>query len=474
MNNHSAICVLGSGAVGQTVAYAGRKAGLSVTVIETQAPGGTCPNRGCDAKKPYVNAAGLMYRVGCLNAAAGGIDATAIQWSEIARFKKSFTDPVGVLTAADLRKAGIELIEGSPSFIDDSSIEVNSRIISADRYIIATGQRPRTLDVPGGELTINSDELLDLDDLPRRVTFIGGGYVGMEFACASAIAGHEVSVIATRDHTLAGFDSDIVAIMEQALPNLGPHGVRVIPNRRVGSVTKNTAGELTVHANDSDATALVTADLVVNASGRVASIDTLNLDACGVTHSHNGIVVDNHLRCPGNIRFWAGGDVADNGRPALIPTAVDDARILAHNLFTAGSDTELKHRSVAQQCSVAFTTPAVAGAGFTELEARSQYGDHIHVAGGSMSNKKFFRELGQSHIAYKYIFDQDRRLLGAHFTGEGADEVINLFGLALGHVGDNHPLYAATLTYPSVSAALQNAFRSALKGIMKGDSVRKT
>lgn len=465
MDNHYNVCVLGSGAVGQTVAHAGRKAGLSVAVIEAQAFGGTCPNRGCDAKKPFVNAAGLMYRVGCLNRAAGGIDATTIRWPEIARFKKSFTDPVGALTEGELRKVGAELIQGLPVFIDESTLEIDGRRITADHFIIATGQRPRILDIPGHELTINSDELLELDALPHRVAFIGGGYVGMEFACAAAMAGHEVSIIATRDHTLAGFEPDVVATMERALPNLGPHGVRVIPNRRVGSVTKNSTGELVVHANDADASTLVTADLVVNASGRVASVDTLNLAAAGVTHSAHGVEVDQYLRCPGNARFWAGGDVADNGRPALIPTAVDDARILAHNLFKAGAEAELKPRSAAPQSSVAFTMPAVAGAGLTEAQARDQYGDAIHVAGGSMASKKFFRELGQTHIAYKLIFDKDRRLLGAHFTGEGADEVINLFGLALGQVGDEHPLFNATLTYPSVSAALQGVFRKAVLGI---------
>lgn len=124
MTNHFNICILGSGAVGQTVAYRGRKAGLSVAVLETQTPGGTCPNRGCDAKKPYVNAAGLMYRVGRLHEAGGGIAPTAITWRDIAAFKKSFTDPVGDLTAKDLRKAGVELIQGSPTFIDRDALEI--------------------------------------------------------------------------------------------------------------------------------------------------------------------------------------------------------------------------------------------------------------------------------------------------------------------------------------------------------------
>ncbi|MEM9417450.1 MAG: NAD(P)/FAD-dependent oxidoreductase [Planctomycetota bacterium] len=455
------VCVLGSGAVGQTVAYGGRKAGLSVVVLETQAPGGTCPNRGCDAKKPYVNAAGMMYRAGRLNAAGGGIEGPAINWRDIAAYTKTFTNPVGELTTRDVLKAGVELIQGHPTFVDPHTVEINGLQITAERFVLATGQMPRPLDVPGGELTINSDQLLDLDDLPRRVAFIGGGYVGMEFAGAAALSGHEVTVVTPGDHVLKGFEPEIVAVMEAALPDLGEYGVQIIPNRRVGSVTQSADG-LTIHANDGDATALVTADLVVNTSGRVASVAGLNLDAAEIEVTPHGIAVDEHLRCPGNPRFWAGGDVADNGRPALIPTAVDDARVLAHNLFKAESEDELRTRSAAPHASIAFTTPPVASAGLTEAQARAKHGE-IHVAGGNLATKKFYRELGQPHAAYKFIFNADRHLIGAHYTGESADEVINLLGLALDQPGETHPLFNATLTYPSVSSALQTAFRKALQ-----------
>ena len=461
MTTHFDLCVLGSGAVGQTVAYGGRKAGLSVAVIETQAPGGTCPNRGCDAKKPYVNAAGLMYRSNLLAAAGGGIAPATLDWATIAAFKKSFTDPVGDLTAADLRKAGVELIAGQPAFTGPGTVVVGEQTITADRFVIATGQTPRPLSVPGGELTVDSDAFLELDDLPHRVTFIGGGYVGMEFACAAAMAGREVTVVATRAHVLAGFDPDIVSTMEAALADLGPHGVTVVPNQRVGSVTQTKEG-VTVHANDDAATALATADLVVNTTGRVASVDGMNLDAAGVKVSRRGVVVDGHLRTD-NPAIWAGGDVADNGRPALIPTAVDDARVLAHNLFVAADESQWQPRPAKAHASVAFTLPAVSGVGLTEDEARDAHGDAVHVAGGNFATKKFFRELGQPHVAWKMIFGPDRRLIGAHLAAEGSDEVINLLGLTLGQIPEESALYNATLTYPSVSAAVQTAFRKAAK-----------
>jgi len=462
MRTTTDLCVLGSGAVGQIVAYAGRKAGLSVTLIENAPPGGTCPNRGCDAKKPFVNAALMAHRVNALAAAGGGVAPTTIDWAQIASFKKSFTDPVGRLTADDLRDAGVELRDATPGFIDAQTVEAGGHTVTADRFVIATGQRPRPLDVPGGELTVDSDAFLNLDDLPARVAFIGGGYIGMEFACAAAIAGREVTVITPGDHVLKGFDPDVVATLEAGLPGLGPHGVRVIHQRRVGSVTKGADG-LTVHADDNEATALVTADLVVNATGRVASIEGMNLAAAGVEASKRGVVVDAYLRSPGNPRVWAGGDVVDGKRPPLIPTAVDDGRTLKHNLFAAESENAWRKRADTPPASVAFTTPAVAGVGMTESEARDAHGDGAQVITTDLSGKKYFRQLGQKHASCKLIFDADERLIGAHLAGESADEVINVFALALGQCCDGDGLCDATLTYPSVTAALQTAFRKSTR-----------
>lgn len=468
MNKYYDIVVLGSGAVGQSVAYRARKSDLSVAVIESQVPGGTCPNRGCDAKKPYVNAAALSYRVRCLSYAGGGIKDAKISWNEISKFKKSFTEPVGELTTTSFRNAGIDIIQGNPAFVNKSTVKVDEQYITADQFVIATGHHPRILNFPGAEYTINSDDLLELDELPRRVAFIGGGYIGMEFACAAAIAGHEVTVISAGAETLEAFDPYIVKAMERALPTLGTYGVNIIANSRVGAVIRSNTGELTLRSNDQHSSSLVCVDLVVNSSGRVPSVEGLNLEAAGIKYGSHGIEIDQYLRCTGDNRAWSGGDVAANGRPGLIPTAVDDARTLVHNLFEVMTESEMRPRSTAPYCSVAFTTPAVSSTGLTESEARSKFGDDIHVTEGSLANKKYFRELGQPDVGYKLIFSNDCRMIGAHFIGEGADEVINLFGLALGHVGDTHSLYSMTLTYPSISSALQGVFRHAVDKARNG------
>ena len=464
MSQHFDVCVLGSGAVGQSVAYAARRAGKTAVLIESHTPGGTCPNRGCDAKKPYVNAASLAYRVNRLSAAEGGIATTAIRWNEIAAFKTSFTNPVGPNTARDVIEAGIHLIEAPAQFVDESTVTAGDERVTADQIVIATGQTPRTLAFDGAEHTVNSDELLELKDLPDRVGFIGGGYIGMEFACAAAATGRDVTVVTSGDHTLDAFDPFVVSVMEDALPGLGAHGVNVIRNARIRSVRKTSDGSFQLYSEAGADTAVATVDLVVNSSGRVPAVQELNLDAAGVTSGPAGVHVDEYLRCVGKQHIWAGGDVAANGRPGLIPTAVDDARVLKHNLFSVSRESDLRRRADGPICSVAFSTPAVASAGLTEAAAREKYGDTIFVTHGEMNGKKFFRELGQTHVAYKLVF-HGRNLVGAHLTAEGADEVINLLGLALNVDGRSHTLYTTTLTYPSISSALQGVFRRAIDEI---------
>lgn len=452
------LVVLGSGAVGQTVAYGGRKRGASVLVVEAGDFGGTCPNRGCDAKKPYVQAAATLHAVQRLQAAGAGLlGDLSMDWARTAAFKKSFTRVTDPNTRRDLLAAGVEIHAGTATFTGPDTLRLcDGREVSAEQIVVATGEQPRPLRVPGGELAIDSDAFLELDDLPPRVAFVGAGYIGMEFACAAAMANREVTVISSHAHPLAGFDVDVVKVLEEELPTLGLHGVRILCGRRADRL-EAVDGGIAVFTGD-EAPAVV-ADLVVNATGRVPSVEGLGLEAAGVEVSKNGVVVDANLRCPGNPRVWAGGDVAATGRPSLIPTAVADSRVLAKNLAAAAAGEALDEVRDVPPATVAFTVPTVASVGLTEAAARARHGDEVHVSAGSLATKKFYRQLGVHHASYKLIFDGQRRLVGAHLAGPHSEEVINVFAMAIGQGCDETQLCTAVLTYPTVTAALQTAHR---------------
>ena len=281
----------------------------------------------------------------------------------------------------------------------------------------------------------------------------------MEFACAAAMAGREVTVISSHIHPLKGFDPEAVAVLEAALPTLGAHGVEVDCGVRASRL-EAVAGGIAVFTDEDERP--VVADLVVNATGRVASVEGLGLDAAGVEASPKGVVVDRHLRAPGNPHVWAGGDVADNGRPSLIPTAVKDARVLTRNLEAAaegGAGASLGSIDETPPATVAFTIPTIASVGLTEDAAKALHGDDLHVSCKALHTRKFYRQLGVEHAYFKLIFDGDRRLIGAHLVGPESEEVINLFAVAINEGCRESQLCDAVLTYPTVSAALQTAFR---------------
>ena len=456
------LVVLGSGAVGQTAAYNGRERGKSVLVVEAGDFGGTCPNRGCDAKKPYVHAAAVVHAVRRLQAAGAGVTGELrMDWGETAAFKKSFTRVVDPATREDLLAAGVEIHHGTAAFTGLDALELcDGRRVAFGAVVIATGERPRPAGFPGGELAIDSDAFLALDDLPNSVCFVGAGYIGMEFACAAAMAGREVTVVSSNEHPLHGFDVDSVKVLEESLPTLGPHGVRLVRGARATRLERR--GDRVAVFTDGDEPAAV-AHLVVNATGRVPSVEGLNLEAAGVEASRKGVKVGDTLRCPGNPRVWAGGDVAGTGRPALIPTAVADARLLVRNLAAADAGEPLEELERIPPATVAFTIPTLASVGVTEAEAREAHGDAIHLSAGRLETKKFYRQLGVEHASYKLVFDADRRLIGAHLAGPGSEEVINAFAVALHECCDEDRLCDGILTYPTVTAAIQSAYRKVAK-----------
>jgi glutathione reductase (NADPH) len=443
------LAVLGCGVAGQTVAYRARQAGWSVTLFETGPPGGTCPTRGCDAKKPLVNAVFRLRRAQAMMG-KGLSGELSIDWPALMAFKRSFTEPIPDRTREDLAEAGIELIEAPPRFDDARTIEADGRRWRAEQVVISTGLRPRALDLErgGAEHAIDSDAFLELDALPERVVFVGGGYVSMEFASVAAAAGSAVTVLERAEYPLSAFDPDAVRVLLAAMHE---QGIKILTRRQVTGI-EPAGGAFRVHTGASGEA--IEADLVVNASGRVPSIDGLGLDNAGIAHGEAGVAVDAYLRSTSSPNVWAAGDVAATGRAPLTPTAAEDGRVVAHNLLNQ-DDREMIRTPVASVC---FTYPPIASVGLSEHAARQRHGDDLQVAAGDLAQTKHFRQEGETHGFYKMIFDPDQRLLGAHFVGGDCEEVINLFALAIGQGCDKHKLCETTMAYPTVAKTLQNVF----------------
>ena len=423
MNTPVDVIVLGTGEAAQTVAYTCREAGWSVAVVDSRPFGGTCQLRGCDPKKVLVGVAELAdwsRRMQGKGISAPGLSLT---WSEMIRFKRTFTDPRPVQNEQGFAEAGITARHGRAHFVDRTSIQVGEDTFVGRHVVIATGARHATLGIPGEEHLTTSTQFLELDELPRRIVFVGSGYIAFEFAHIAARAGAQVQVLHRGSRPLKQFDPDLVSMLVQATRELG---IEVHLRTQVEAIERQ-GNTLRVHAQTDRQEQTVEADLVVHAAGRVPEIDDLDLAAAGVTREQDGVSVNDYLQSVSNPAVYAAGDAVASGGFPLTPVAGMQGGIVASNLLEGNRQTP----NYSGIPSVVFTTPPLARVGMTEEEAHA-HGLHFRTRHEDTSGWYSSRRVALPHTGYKVLVEEStERILGAHLLGLHAEEVINLFALAI-------------------------------------------
>lgn len=413
------LIVLGSGGAGYRVAMRTRQAGWNVAIIESNKVwGGTCDNRGCMPKKVLVGAAevsDMNRRFHELNIIS---KPATLDWGELIKFKDTFTSPVSDETKEPLEKAGVVLYEGSPKFLNKNTLEVNGEKLEAKYFHIAVGAKPAKLGIEGANLLATSDDFLQLTTLPKNIVFVGGGYVSFELAHVAARFGSQVTILHKDNHPLGAFDPDCVNTLLAASEEAG---IKVILDAAVEKIEKQ--GEQTiVQANGQT----FTADLAVHGAGRTPAIDTLNLEAADIAYERRGITVNEHLQSVSNPHVYAGGDAA-SAAPPLSPVARLHGTIVADNLL--GQKT--LQPDYFSTPSVVFTEPALAKVGLTEQEAKDK-GYSVQVHSEIMSSWFDAKRTNLKHTMAKTLIDtKTNKILGAHIIGNHAEDLINMFALAI-------------------------------------------
>lgn len=424
MSDHYDLIVLGSGAAGTAPANSCREAGWSVAVVDDQPFGGTCGNRGCDPKKVLVGAADVVSWQRRMRGYGVAGDAS-IDWPRLMAFKRTFTDPVPAARESAFEKAGIDTLHGAARFVAEDHLVVGERELTATHVVIATGASPRVLDIPGEAYVITSTEFMELDALPRRIVFIGAGYVSLEFAHLARHAGAEVVVLG-RGRPLPSFDETLV---ERLLEHTRTLGIDLRLDHAVNAVERSAAGHFLVHVGHGEQVHVIETDLVVHGAGRVPNSAHLGAEAGNIALEHHGSVrVNEFLQSVSNPRVYAAGDVVrPRGAIPLTPVAGHEGRVVATNLLN-GNSARPDFRAIA---SVVFTVPALASVGLTEKAARGA-GMHVRVATGDTSQWFASRRVREPVGMFKTIIDEATdRIVGAHLLGAHAEEVINLFAMAI-------------------------------------------
>jgi len=417
------VIVLGTGSAAQNVAYSCRAAGWSVTVVDSRPFGGTCMLRGCDPKKVLVGVSDLVdwsRRMQSKGISAPGL---SLNWPDLIRFKRTFTDSVPEGTERSFAGAGITMQHGRAHFVDRTTVQVGYETIAGRYVVIATGARHASLGIPGEELLTTSTQFMELDNLAPRIVFVGGGYIAFEFAHIAERAGARVQILHRGARPLKKFDPDLVSQLVQATRDLG---VEVHLNTAVTAIERR-GDHVLVHAQTGVQEHTIEADLVVHAAGRVPEIDDLDLEEAGIERQKDGVPVNAYLQSVTNPAVYAAGDAVASGGFPLTPVAGMQGDIVARNLLE-GNRHIPNYTGVP---SVVFTTPPLARVGLSEEAARSQ-GLHFRTHREDTSGWYSSRRVALPHTGSKVLVEEGTdHLLGAHLLGLHAEEVINLFALAI-------------------------------------------
>lgn len=434
------LVAIGTGTGASGAASRCRAAGWTVAVIDHLPFGGTCALRGCDPKKVLVGAAEAMDHSRRMRGKGIVGGEPAIAWNELIKFKRTFTEPVPAMKEKSFAKNGIDTYHGRARFCGPRSVEVGGEVIEGRFILIAVGAVPVRLGIPGEGHIITSTEFLEIDQLPKKIVLLGGGFIAAEFAHIAARAGAQVTVLEQADRMLTPFDPDLVGWLMEKFHEVG---IDVRLKTRVTAIEKSGDG-LSVRASSNGKDEVFTADLVVHAAGRVPDLDPLDLPAAGVEIEKGRLKLNGFLQSVSNPAVYAVGDAALSG-PPLTPVASHDAKVAAANMLD-GNHQKPNYLGVP---SVAFTIPPIATAGLSEQQAREN-GLKFRVRSEKASDWYTARRVAETTYGFKVLVEEGtERILGAHLIGPHVDEVINVFALAIRKGLTAEDLKTTMFAYPT-------------------------
>ncbi len=463
MSRNYDLIALGGGSGGLAVAEQAAQLGKRVAVIEANRLGGTCVNQGCVPKKVMWYAAHLAEAA--RDGAAFGVraDVQGFDWSALVAGRDRYVANINDYWDGYASQQGIERIAGLGRLVDANTVEVAGTRYSADHIVIATGGRPLVPRLPGAELGIDSDGFFALKQQPRRVAVIGGGYIGVELAGVLRALGSKVTLVALEQRLLWAFDP---MIGETLAENLGEAGVRLHLGFEVAALERHEDG---IRLRPKAGKPLCGFDTVIWAVGRVANTSGLGLDAAGVAMNPNGTIATDDLQQTNVAGIYAIGDVT--GREPLTPVAIAAGRRLARRLFGGEVGLTLDYRDVP---TVVFAHPPVARVGLTEPEAQARYGDDLTVYETRFRPMRYaLNDRGPTTAMKLVCAGPQERVVGIHLIGDGVDEMLQGFAVALKMGATKADLDATVAIHPTASEELVTlrdpVRRPASQGVRRGE-----
>ena len=410
--------VIGGGSGGVRAARMMAAKGNRVAIAEDTHWGGTCVNVGCVPKKLLVYASHYSHDFKDAESYGWDLGSSAFNWSRLIENKDREIERLNGIYTNLLKNAGADLFNGRATITAPNTLSVDGTTYTAERIIIAVGGEPFIPEIEGAEHAIDSNGAFFLEELPERISIVGGGYIACEFACIFKGLGSKVDLIYRGDEILRGFEDDLRGLVHEEMTK---QGINIRVNEDVASIANN-AGTKTVHLKSGQD---ISADQVFYATGRVPRIQDLWASSLDIATNRRGeIEVDKNFQSTVS-GIYALGDVV--GRMALTPVATAEAMALLQH-FETGADVDLDYDNIP---SAVFTSPNLATVGLTEAQAQEKAITY-QVYETNFRHLKHTLTGRDERVYMKLIVDQSNdRVVGAHMMGPDAGEIIQSVAVAI-------------------------------------------
>ena len=430
--------IIGAGSGGVRAARLASKLGKKVAIAEEYRFGGTCVIRGCVPKKLMVFASSYskIFKEG--EGYGWNQKNVSFSWNKFSKSMNFEIDRLEEIYRDLLISSNVKVFRQKAKLYSSNSVTLNDKTkITAKYILIATGGDPQKLEIEGGNLSISSNDIFNLPSLPKKMIIIGGGYIACEFASIFNGFGVEVTLLYRGDRILRGFDDDIRENIEVSLIRKGIK----ISNNCYPTLIKLNNKKLELFTNNNSH---LKTDIILSAIGRKPKIMNLGLDNVSLDLTKNGAIKVNEFQQTSTKSIYAIGDVTD--RLNLTPVAIRDAKALISTLFEnkkQSPDHELVPTAI-------FTKPEVGTVGLTEKEARNNFDVKIYKTLFSSLGSRITNNLDK--IMMKLVVcNKTDKILGCHIVGDGASEMIQMFGISMKMGVKKKDLDSTCAVHPTLS-----------------------
>ena len=437
------LIVIGAGSGGLAAAQRAAVHKQRVAIIEMGQLGGTCVNRGCIPKKIYWYAAEFAYDL--KHSGILGFETNNIQhnWQTLQQVSKQYIEKLNEIYRRNLSQKNIDIIAGKASFQNEKEIKVGGEVLTAKQIIVACGTTPIVPDIPGAELGITSDDFFELSNRPNKTIIVGSGYIAVELAGILNALGSDVKLLARKNSILRKFDQSIqTAVIDYMVES----GIEVSLNTNVLSVKKNN-NQLHVQTDNKDH---VSVDALLWSIGRKPLVSGLGLERTKITKDKNNFIQVDQYQTTNEPNIHAIGDAVGNHE--LTPVAIAAGRILSDRLFGDKEQGWLEYKNIP---TVIFAHPPVGTVGMSEEEARAAYGNKAKAYEAKFVSLRHSLSGISSKALVKLIcLGKEETVIGCHVVGQGADELLQGFAVAIKMRAQKKDLDNTVAIHPTLAEEL--------------------